>query len=122
MNGYAYINNQGYILEVSQEKLDLPVIQGIKTSEEKIVAGNKDAKLIVKKLRNKLNEKSKCEDVMNGIIKEISNEGYLKKNKKDAVGYIGKFAGTYCVSSSPESYTNTIMNMINYIKNRGVWR
>ena len=46
---------------------------------EKIVAGNKDAKLIVKKLRNKLNEKSKCEDVMNGIIKEISNEGYLKK-------------------------------------------
>ena len=47
---------------------------------------------------------------------------YLKKNKKDAVGYIGKFAGTYCVSSSPESYTNTIMNMINYIKNRGVWR
>ena len=48
---------------------------------EKIVAGNKDAKLIVKKLRNKLNEKSKCEDVMNGIIKEISNEGYLKKNK-----------------------------------------
>ena len=41
MNGYAYINNQGYILEVSQEKLDLPVIQGIKTSEEKIVAGNR---------------------------------------------------------------------------------
>ena len=31
MNGYAYINNQGYILEISQEKLDLPVIQGAKT-------------------------------------------------------------------------------------------
>ena len=29
MNGYAYINNQGYILEISQEKLDLPVIQGL---------------------------------------------------------------------------------------------
>ena len=50
MNGYAYINNQGYILEVSQEKLDLPVIQGIKTSEEKIVAGNRLEKEDLEKL------------------------------------------------------------------------
>ena len=41
MNGYAYINNQGYILEISQEKLDLPVIQGAKTPEEKIVPVNR---------------------------------------------------------------------------------
>ena len=50
MNGYAYINNQGYILEVSQEKLDLPVIQGIKISEEKIVAGNRLEKEDLEKL------------------------------------------------------------------------
>ena len=50
LNGYAYINNQGYILEVSQEKLDLPVIQGIKTSEEKIVAGNRLEKEDLEKL------------------------------------------------------------------------
>ena len=30
-----------FLKQVSQEKLDLPVIQGIKTSEEKIVAGNR---------------------------------------------------------------------------------
>lgn len=48
---------------------------------EKIVAGNKDAKSIVKKLQKKLDEKSECEEIMTNIIKEISKEGYLKKNK-----------------------------------------
>ena len=41
MNGYAYINKQGYILEVSDSKLDVPVIQGITTPEENIVPGNR---------------------------------------------------------------------------------
>ncbi len=41
LNGYAYINNQGYILEISEQKLDLPVIQGISTSQEQIVEGNR---------------------------------------------------------------------------------
>ena len=41
LNGYAYINNQGYILEISEQKLDLPVIQGISTEQEQIVEGNR---------------------------------------------------------------------------------
>lgn len=41
LNGYAYINNQGYILEISEQKLDLPVIQGITTEADQIVAGNR---------------------------------------------------------------------------------
>ena len=41
LNGYAYINNQGYILEISEQKLDMPVIQGVSTEEEQIVAGNR---------------------------------------------------------------------------------
>ena len=41
LNGYAYINNQGYILEISEQKLELPIIQGISTEEEKIVEGNR---------------------------------------------------------------------------------
>ena len=41
LNGYAYINNQGYILEISEQKLDLPVIKGIETEQEQIVAGNR---------------------------------------------------------------------------------
>ncbi len=41
LNGYAYINNQGYILEISEQKLDLPVIKGISTPQEQIVEGNR---------------------------------------------------------------------------------
>ena len=41
LNGYAYINNQGYILEISEQKLDLPVVQGISTEQEQIVEGNR---------------------------------------------------------------------------------
>lgn len=41
LNGYAYINNQGYILEISEQKLDLPVIIGILTEQEQIVEGNR---------------------------------------------------------------------------------
>lgn len=41
LNGYAYINNQGYILEISEQKLDMPVLQGISTEQEQIVEGNR---------------------------------------------------------------------------------
>lgn len=41
LNGYAYINNQGYILQISEEKQDLPTIQGISTPDEQIVEGNR---------------------------------------------------------------------------------
>lgn len=41
LNGYAYINNQGYILEISEQKLELPVILGVSTEQEQIVAGNR---------------------------------------------------------------------------------
>ena len=41
LNGYFYINNQGYILEISEEKANLPVIKGISTDENKIVEGNR---------------------------------------------------------------------------------
>ncbi len=41
MGQYAYINNQGYILEISQDSNGLPIIQGATTSEEDIVPGNR---------------------------------------------------------------------------------
>lgn len=40
-NGYVYINNQGYMLEISNEKLDLPIIIGYSTPQENLVAGNR---------------------------------------------------------------------------------
>ena len=41
LNGYAYINNQGYILEISQDKLNLPVIKGASTEENNITPGKR---------------------------------------------------------------------------------
>lgn len=41
MNGYAYIDSQGHFLEISNNKLELPIIQGAKTPEEQFVAGNR---------------------------------------------------------------------------------
>lgn len=40
-NGYVYINNQGYMLEISNEKLNLPIITGSKTPQEEYSAGNR---------------------------------------------------------------------------------
>lgn len=40
-NYYAYMNNQGYILEVSDVKLDVPMIVGYKTLQENIQPGNR---------------------------------------------------------------------------------
>ena len=41
MGKYAYINTQGYILEISDTNMELPVIQGISTNEEEIVPNNR---------------------------------------------------------------------------------
>ena len=38
---FAYINTQGYILEITQNELNLPVIYGIQTKEENITPGNR---------------------------------------------------------------------------------
>lgn len=40
-NAYVYMNKQGYLLEISQEKLDFPIITGIVTTEDQIQAGNR---------------------------------------------------------------------------------
>ena len=41
LNEYAYINKQGYILEISEQKIEAPIIKGITTQEDKIEAGNR---------------------------------------------------------------------------------
>ena len=41
MGKYAYINSQGYILEVADTNNGLPIIQGIATNEEEIVPNSR---------------------------------------------------------------------------------
>lgn len=40
-NAYVYVNNQGYMLEVSSEYKNLPILKGIKTQQEKIEIGKR---------------------------------------------------------------------------------
>lgn len=41
LNTYAYLNSQGYILEISEDKQEMPVIIGASTPEENIVPGSR---------------------------------------------------------------------------------
>lgn len=40
-NSYAYINNQGYILEITQQKAEVPILVGFTTTEEEIKVGGR---------------------------------------------------------------------------------
>ena len=71
-NAYVYINNQGYMLEVSETPLELPTITGFTTSEEEIKAGNRLGTEDLKKLEDviKIIESSKNSPLAD-IITEI---------------------------------------------------
>lgn len=71
-NAYAYINNQGYILELAESPLELPIITGFKTSEGTINAGNRLEVDDLKNLDNviKIMESAKSVSLAN-IITEI---------------------------------------------------
>ncbi len=49
---YAYINNQGYILEIAQDSKQKPIIQGISTPEEQVITGNRLNKEDLEKMEN----------------------------------------------------------------------
>ena len=61
-NAYVYLNNQGYILEISEEALQVPVLVGFSTPEGQIKSGN----------RLNINDLNKLDDV-NKIIKVSEN-------------------------------------------------
>jgi len=49
-NGYIYVNNQGYILEISAQKLEVPIIQGTETNVEEFVPGSRLTKNDLEKM------------------------------------------------------------------------
>lgn len=80
-NGYAYINNQGYILEISEEALQLPIITGFKTLSEEIKAGNRLVVDDLKELENviKIMETAKNTSIADIITEiDISNSNNYK--------------------------------------------
>lgn len=54
-NSYVYINNQGYILEISTEKLDVPMLTGYVTPLDQVKPGNRLSKEDLERLSVVLN-------------------------------------------------------------------
>lgn len=78
LNGYAYINNQGYILEISNDKAGLPVLQGATTPEEEIKAGNRLQTEDLEKLETVIRIMSICKS--NGLDSLITSIDMSDKN------------------------------------------
>ena len=55
-NAYVYINNQGYLLEITSEKGDYPILTGFKTPTNQLVAGNRLTEEDLEKLNDVLKE------------------------------------------------------------------
>ena len=94
INGLVYINNQGYILEISNERLPLPVLSGIETLIEDLKVGGRLCKEDLKKLGtvSRLMETANSYE-MGALITEVNIVDkynytlYLKDEKKTV--YIG---------------------------------
>lgn len=94
LNGYAFINNQGYILELTEDTTGIAVLEGIETPEDQIQPGNRLDKKDLKKLEvaiqvMKIAEENEIKDKITGIDISDKNEYilHLDGEKKDA--YIG---------------------------------
>ena len=94
LNEYAHIDEQGYILEISEDKLSLPVIIGVETPEENILPGNRLEKEDLIKLEVVINmmkiaQKNNFADKITSI--DISDENeysiYLEEEQKKV--YLG---------------------------------
>lgn len=76
-DSYVYINNQGYMLEISNEKLEVPVLVGFTTDLSNITAGNRLNKDDLEKMNMviKIYEIAKINNLANLITKiDISND------------------------------------------------
>lgn len=69
-NAYALINNQGYILEITNRKEQLPIINGIQTVQEDIQTGNRLCTEDLKKLGDVLKIMESA--TSNGLAKWIT--------------------------------------------------
>ena len=70
-NSFVYINNQGYILDILENKLEVPIIEGYTTSGENMIVGNRLNDEDLEKLGTvlKIMESSSVNDISNLITK-----------------------------------------------------
>ena len=74
-NAYAYINNQGYILEISNKALEYPILTGFSTPVEELQEGKRLNKEDLKKLSDVLEiMESATSNEIASLITEINIE------------------------------------------------
>lgn len=94
-NSFVYMDNQGYFLEISENKINVPIIKGYKTPLEDIKPGKRLVKDDLEKLETVLNiiKNAEAKDIANLItyidIKDKKNYCmYLESEDKKV--YLGK--------------------------------
>lgn len=111
LNGYAYINNQGYILEIAEQKLDLPVIMGISTPQEQIVAGNRLNDEDLEKLETVIQIMNICKSYE--LDKKVSSIDIT--NKSDYIMYMEEEKKTIHLGSD-SNLTNKMLYVPSILK------
>lgn len=93
-NSYVYINNQGYILEISPIKLDTPILKGYVTPLEEVKPGNRLNKEDLERLETvlKILETAESKEIAN-LITQIdiqSKKNYIMiLESEDKTVYLG---------------------------------
>lgn len=94
-NSYVYINNQGYILEISPVKLQAPIITGYVTPLEEIKPGNRLGKDDLERLTTVLNiieaaESNGIADLITKIDVQSKKDYILTLETEDKIVYLGE--------------------------------
>lgn len=124
LNGFAYINNQGYILEIVEENNGVTIIEGIETPEEEIQQGARLNNTDLKKLEvaiqimtiakeNEINSKITSIDISNKneyilYLAEEKKTAYLgnSNNLTTKILYIKEIMEKYEVGKEGSIYVN----------------
>ena len=91
---FVYIDNQGYILDISENKLELPILQGIQTESAQFEAGKRLENEDLQKMNTvlKIMEIAKNNDISNIITRiDIEDEENYKIifETKEKTAYLG---------------------------------